>query len=277
MGDIRVGCSGWSYKDWVGPFYPEGTASKDMFSRYMEHFDTVEINSTFYRIPNEYMVKSWANRSGDDFRFSAKIYQGVTHEKEMRSVRPVYEQYMAAMLPLKSRVGSILIQMPQRFKASDANCALLEDFLSMLHTNVAFTAEFRDRSWFNEETFKLLEKYNVAFCVVSQPQFKGLIPPEPIVTADHAYMRFHGLNYKKWYSGEGSARYDYLYSEKELQDWKPKVEGMQEEAAKTVYVYFNNHPSGQAPANAKMMMDLLGIAPKLAPKTGPGPGKQRTL
>jgi uncharacterized protein YecE (DUF72 family) len=277
MGDIRVGCSGWSYKDWVGPFYPEGTASKDMFSRYMEHFDTVEINSTFYRIPNEYMVKSWANRSGDDFRFSAKIYQGVTHEKEMRSVRPVYEQYMAAMLPLKSKVGSILIQMPQRFKASDANCALLEDFLSMLHTNVAFTAEFRDRSWFNEETFKLLEKYNVAFCVVSQPQFKGLIPPEPIVTADHAYMRFHGLNYKKWYSGEGSARYDYLYSEKELQDWKPKVEGMQEEVAKTVYVYFNNHPSGQAPANAKMMMDLLGIAPKLAPKTGPGPGKQRTL
>jgi uncharacterized protein YecE (DUF72 family) len=277
MGDIRVGCSGWSYKDWVGPFYPEGTASKDMFSRYMEHFDTVEINSTFYRIPNEYMVKSWAKRSGDDFRFSAKIYQGVTHEKEMRSVRPVYEQYMAAMLPLKSKVGSILIQMPQRFKASDANCALLEDFLSMLHTNVAFTAEFRDRSWFNEETFKLLEKYNVAFCVVSQPQFKGLIPPEPIVTADHAYMRFHGLNYKKWYSGEGSARYDYLYSEKELQDWKPKVEGMQEEVAKTVYVYFNNHPSGQAPANAKMMMDLLGIAPKLAPKTGPGPGKQRTL
>jgi uncharacterized protein YecE (DUF72 family) len=277
MGDIRVGCSGWSYKDWVGPFYPEGTASKDMFSRYMEHFDTVEINSTFYRIPNEYMVKSWAKRSGDDFRFSAKIYQGVTHEKEMRSVRPVYEQYMAAMLPLKSKVGSILIQMPQRFKASDANCALLEDFLSMLHTNVAFTAEFRDRSWFNEETFKLLEKYNVAFCVVSQPQFKGLIPPEPIVTADHAYMRFHGLNYKKWYSGEGSARYDYLYSEKELQDWKPKVEGMQEEVAKTVYVYFNNHPSGQAPANAEMMMDLLGIAPKLAPKTGPGPGQQRTL
>jgi uncharacterized protein YecE (DUF72 family) len=277
MGEIRVGCSGWSYKDWVGPFYPDGTAPKDMFTRYMEHFDTVEINSTFYRIPNEYMVKSWANRSGDDFRFSAKIYQAVTHEKEMRSVRPVYEQYMASMLPLKSKVGSILIQMPQRFKASEANYALLEDFLSMLHTNVAFTAEFRDRSWFNEDTFKLLETYNVAFCVVSQPQFKGLIPPEPIVTADHAYMRFHGLNYKKWYSGEGSARYDYLYSKEELEDWKPKVQGMQEEAAKTVYVYFNNHPSGQAPANAKMMMDLLGIAPKLPEKTGPGPGTQRTL
>ncbi len=277
MAEIRVGCSGWSYKDWVGPFYPEGTAPRDMFSRYMEHFDTVEINSTFYRIPNEYMVRSWVNRSGDDFRFSAKIYQGVTHEKEMRSVRPVYEQCMAALLPLKSKLGSILIQMPQRFKANEANYALFEDFLSMLHTNVPFTAEFRDRSWFNEDTFRLLEKYNVAFCVVSQPQFKGLIPPEPIVTAEHAYLRFHGLNYKKWYSGEGSARYNYLYSKEELEDWKPKVEGMQEEATKTVYVYFNNHPSGQAPTNAKMMMDLLGVSPRLPKATGLGPGRQRTL
>jgi uncharacterized protein YecE (DUF72 family) len=278
MGEIRTGCSGWSYKDWVGPFYPERTAPGQMLSQYLLNFDTVEVNSTFYRIPNEGMVRSWVKRTPDDFLFSAKMYQGVTHEKEMRSVKATYEQYMASMVPLKEKVGSILIQMPQRFKATDSNYALFEDFLSMLHEEVDFTAEFRDRSWFNEKTFSLLESHNVAFCVVSQPQFKGLIPPEPVVTADHAYVRFHGLNYKKWYSGEGSERYNYLYSKEELEDWKPDLEKMKDEATKTVYVYFNNHPSGQAPANAKTMMGMLGISP-MVPKVAPGQGadKQRTL
>ncbi len=249
-----------------------------MFERYSESFDTVEINSTFYRVPNEWMVRSWAKKSPPDFLFSAKMHQGVTHEKEMRSVAPIYHQYMTAMLPLRAKIGSILIQMPQRFKASEANYALLEDFLSILHEDVHFTAEFRDRSWFDDKTFKLLETYNVAFCVVSQPQFKGLIPPEPVVTADHAYVRFHGLNYKKWYSGEGSERYDYLYTKDELMEWKPKIDGMQERATKTIYVYFNNHPSGQAPANAKMMLEMMGVSPKLVqPRGDTGRGEQRTL
>lgn len=263
MGDIRVGCSGWSYKDWVGPFYSDGTTSGQMLTEYLRHFDTVEVNSTFYRIPNEWMVKSWVKRTPPDFLFSAKMVQSVTHEKEMHSVKPIYDQYMVAMLPIKPRIGSILIQMPQRFKASDSNFALLEDFLSLLHENVDFTAEFRDRSWFDEKTFRLLEKYNVAFCVVSQPQFKGLIPPEPVVTAGHAYVRFHGLNYKKWYSGEGSARYDYLYSDEELGKWKPNIEEMQDRTTKTIYVYFNNHPNGQATANAKTMLNLLGVTARV--------------
>jgi uncharacterized protein YecE (DUF72 family) len=276
MGEVRVGCSGWSYKDWVGPFYPEGTSPGTMFTSYAQGFDTAEINSTFYRIPNEYMVKAWARKSPPDFLFSAKMYKGMTHDREMRSIKPVYDQYMAAMLPLKEKVGSILIQMPQRFKATDGNYALLEDLFSLLHENVQFTAEFRDRSWFEDRTFKLLEAYNVAFCVVSQPQFKGLIPPEPVVTADHGYVRFHGLNYKKWYAGEGSERYDYLYSKEELEKWKPDIQEMQDNATKTVYVYFNNHPSGQAPTNARMMMNLLGVVPKL-PKPPSDASKQRTL
>jgi len=278
MTEIRIGCSGWSYDDWVGPFYPQGTEPGQMFAAYMQNFDTVEVNSTFYRIPNQWMVRNWATKSSPDFVFSAKMYQGVTHEKEMHSVKPIYDQFMTAMLPLKERIGSILIQMPQRFKATESNQALLEDFLSILHEDVEFTAEFRDRSWFDEKTFKLLESYNVAFCVVSQPQFSGLIPPEPIVTAKHAYVRFHGLNYKKWYSGEGSERYNYLYSKEELLEWKPKIEQMQDRATRTVYVYFNNHPSGQAPANAKMMLDMLGASPKLPKVLPPKAGaKQKTL
>jgi len=278
MGDVRVGCSGWSYKDWVGPFYPEGTKPGAMLAEYTCHFDTVEINSTFYRIPPENMVKSWVKRTSPDFLFSTKLYQGITHKNEMRSVRPIYDQFMTGILPLQSRTGSVLIQMPQRFKASEENYALLEDFLSLLHENVDFTAEFRDRSWFEEKTFDMLESYNVAFCVVSQPQFKGLIPPEPVITADHGYVRFHGLNYKKWYAGDGSERYNYLYSKEELDKWKPDIETMQENAKKTIYVYFNNHPNGQAPANAKTMMEMLNIVPKLpadTPETSLG--SQKTL
>ncbi len=262
MTEVRVGCSGWSYKDWVGPFYPEGTSSSDMLAEYLSNFDTVEINSTFYRIPSKWMAKSWSERSPDDFRFSAKLVRDITHEKELKSVKGIYDRYMIAMLPLKGKIGSFLVQLPQRFKADESNYALLEDFLALLHEDVDFTVEFRDRSWFDDRTFKLLERYNVSFCSVSQPQFKGLIPPEPVVTADHAYIRFHGQNYKKWYAGKGSERYDYLYSKKELEEWKPKIEEMEEEATKTVYVYFNNHPTGQAPANAKMMLDLLGISPR---------------
>ncbi len=268
MAEIRVGCSGWSYKDWIGPFYPEGTDSSDMLSHYLRKFDTVEINSTFYGIPNKWVVKNWLEKSPDEFRFSAKMVRDVTHENELDSVKSAYSKYMVNMLPLKSKMGSILVQMPQRFKASDANYDLLEDFLAMLHEDAKFTMEFRHRSWFDSQTFKLLGRYNVAFCVVSQPQFKGLIPPEAVVTANHAYIRFHGLNYKKWYAGNGNARYDYLYSKKELRDWKPKIEEVQDEASDTVYVYFNNHPAGQAPKNAKMMMDLLGVSPRTPDLSG---------
>jgi len=261
MGQIRLGCSGWSYDDWVGRFYPPGTVPGQMLTYYIQNFDTVEINSTFYRIPSASLVRNWLRKAPPGFVYSLKMYQGVTHEREMRSVRKIYDQYMSAVMPLRPRLGCILIQMPQRFKATESNYALLEDFLSLLHEDFEFAAEFRDRSWFNSRTFQLLENYNVAFCVVSQPQFKGLIPPEPVVTADHGYVRFHGLNYKKWYSGQGSERYDYLYSREELKEWKPKIEQMREQAERTVYVYFNNHPSGQAPTNAKMMMSILGLSP----------------
>jgi len=277
MVEVRVGCSGWSYKDWNGPFYAPDTQPGKMLTEYVRSFDTVEVNSTFYRLPNEWMVRGWVKRTPPDFRFSAKMTREVTHEREMRSVKPAYDRFMTALLPLKPKIGSILIQMPQRFRANESNYALLEDFLSMLHTNVQFTAEFRDRSWFDERTFNLLERYNVAFCVVSQPQLKGLIPPEPIVTADHAYVRFHGLNYKNWYSGKGSARYDYLYSKEELEEWKPKIEQMEDRATKTIYVYFNNHPSGQAPTNARMMTEILGITPKIPKGLTEGTSKQKTL
>ena len=261
MGQIRLGCSGWSYEDWVGRFYPTATKPADMLPYYMQNFNTVEVNSTFYRIPSPSLVRGWLRKAPPGFLYSVKMHQGVTHEKEMRSVRRIYDQFMSAILPLRPRLGCILIQMPQRFKATECNYALLEDFLSLLHEDLDFAAEFRDRSWFNTRTFQLLERYNVAFCAVSQPQFKRLMPPEPVITADHGYVRFHGLNYKKWYSGQGSERYDYLYSEEELKEWKPKIEKMKEQAERTVYIYFNNHPSGQAPANAKMMAEILGIRP----------------
>ena len=275
---VLIGCSGWSYDDWVGRFYPLDLAQKrgEWLRYYAGYFRTVEINSTFYRPPSEFLVRSWIKKASDfeDFEFSVKLPQLITHDSIVKgdaeraaNQASSFEKICVEPLATADLLGSVLIQLSPYFK-NDGNAL---DNLSKLLGVVScdkypYAIEFRHRSWLDEsgreivpEGLELLRRHNVANVVVDGPGF-------PVVsgnTASHSYIRFHGRNYDIWYSDEKEDdyrinRYDYLYSEGQLRPWVDRIKGA-EESSQKVRVYFNNHGRSKAVKNAFQMMDLLAI------------------
>ncbi len=241
MGRILLGTSGWSYDEWVGPFYEQ---RKWMFDYYVKVFDTVEVNSTFYSLPPEWMVQFWAKKAPKDFEFSAKIPKTITHKKKLKSAEKEMETFLDLMEPLRKegKLGPLLFQLPPGLKFSPD---LLKSLLEGLPSTHKFAVEFRDPSWLNEETWKILEEHNVANVVVDEP----LLPPELVVTSDFIYIRWHGRGSRPWYN--------YHYSKEELKEWVPKVK---EAASKgKVYGYFNNHFKAFAPKNCLELAEMLGL------------------
>jgi uncharacterized protein YecE (DUF72 family) len=274
-----IGCSGWSYDDWVGRFYPSDLAKKkgEWLSYYSRFFSTVEINSTFYRVPNEFMVKSWIERGKQKpgFEFSVKLPQIVTHESILKSdgekaavqassfedicVRPLHE---AGLL------GGVLIQLTPYFSFEGReSLGKLRALFDMLETDVYdYAVEFRHRSWLNErgneltaDALETLQEYGVANTIVDGPGF----PVIRSLMAKHAYIRFHGRNYDIWFKDEPEDdyrlnRYDYLYPHDQLESWKPRIQEIVSNS-ETARIYFNNHGRAKAVKNAFQMMDLLSV------------------
>jgi uncharacterized protein YecE (DUF72 family) len=250
LADVRLGTSGWSYKEWEGPFYPKGEKKK--LTYYSKFFKTVEIDSTFYAYPSRGMVLGAAKSTPPDFVFSAKLPKLITHEKTLdleKGVKDDLYKFLHLMKPLieVDKLGPLLIQLPPSFSYS-AGFSKLRGFLGSLPTDISFAAEFRNKSWLGRgDAFDLLRKHNVALTIVDEP----LLPPETTTTADFAFVRWHGHGERPWYN--------YRYGQEELKGWTKKVETV---AAKTkrVYGYFNNHFRGYAVENSLQMMELLGIA-----------------
>ncbi|RLE40306.1 hypothetical protein DRJ16_07290, partial [Candidatus Woesearchaeota archaeon] len=244
---IYIGTSGWSYDDWIGPFYE---SDKWMFRFYSSVFNTSEINSTFYKMPTRSFIRGLAHVAPVGFVFSAKLVKTITHKKLLNPKLGVNEdlkEYLSAIEPLRKerKLGAILIQMPPR---STKEVPFLEDFLALLPTNeYRFAIEFRDHSWLCDDVFNTLEKYNVAYVVVDEP----LLPPITKVTARFSYIRWHGRGERPWYY--------YQYKLEELREWVPKVKEILENTD-LLYGYFNNHFRGYAPRNALQMLSLLGLA-----------------
>ncbi len=239
-----IGTSGWSYAEWVGVFYQTSSESKLGF--YSKIFQTAEIDSTFYAFPKEGMVIGWDRYSPRNFVFNAKLPQTITHERLDALGKPLEEEldrFANLMLPLNNsgKLGCLLIQLPPRYKYDPSH---LEEFLSLLPHGFKYAIEFRHKSWIRDETWRTLSKYNVAYTIVDEP----LLPPDVHVTADFAYMRWHGRGQRPWY--------DYHYTEKELTDWVPKVKEV-EGSVKTTYAYFNNHFHGYAVENALSILKML--------------------
>ena len=256
---IHVGTSGYSYDDWVGPFYPEGTKKNEFLDFYQGHFDTTELNFTYYRMPSARTLASIANKVGPGFLFSVKVPGEITHERE-DDPRPAVEVFNAALAGLKDegKFACALAQFPTSFHATQEN----EDYLKALREAFGDTAvviEFRNRDWVTEDTFDLLAEHDLGFCCVDQPQFESLLPPVAIATGPVAYVRFHGRNYKKWWHhDEAWERYDYMDTAEDLQAWAPRIKGLDEQSGTQVTLaYMNNHWAGQAPASAKLLQDLL--------------------
>lgn len=249
MGSVSLGTSGWSYKEWEGPFYPKGEKKKLTF--YSKYYDTVEIDSTFYAYPSQGMVLGCARSTPDGFVFSAKLPKVITHEKKLDLGRGVKEdvlRFLHLMKPLADdgKLGPMLIQLPPSLAYSSMGA--LSGFLDCLPSGVQFAAEFRNKSWLGKgDVTDLLRKHNVANTIVDEP----LLPSDTTTTADFAFVRWHGRGERPWYN--------YRYEQDELAGWTKKVETISSKTKK-LYGYFNNHFRGFAVENSLQMMELLGSA-----------------
>jgi len=249
MDNVWLGCSGWSYKEWIGAFYREG--EKSMLSAYSRVFKTVEIDSTFYRYPTKGMVYGWLRYSPQDFIFAAKLPQLISHEKKLDPARGVEQdlnKFLELMEPLQfnGKLACLLAQLAPSFKF---NLNLLESFFALFPTQFRLAVEFRHPSWMNTQMLQLLEKYGVAYTAVDEP----LLPPDLHVTSDFAYIRWHGKGEQPWYN--------YHYKVEELKPWVPKVKTAAQKAKK-VFGYFNNHYHAYAVKNSLEMAEMLEIITK---------------
>ena len=274
-----IGCSGWSYDDWIGRFYPKDIASRksDWFSYYSKYFPTVEINSTFYRAPNEFVVKSWIEKGlqRPGFEFSVKLPQMITHEsilndapEKAAALASSFEDICVKPLSDEKLLGGVLIQLSPHFRLEGADSiGRLRALFQLLDTDRHdYAVEFRHRSWLNErgnevvsDALETLQDFGVASVIVDGPGF----PITRSLTSRHAYVRFHGRNYDIWFRDEEDDdhrinRYDYLYTMSELEPWKARLEAIASNCDRA-RIYFNNHGRAKAVRNAFQMMDLLEV------------------
>jgi uncharacterized protein YecE (DUF72 family) len=234
-----IGTSGWNYKHWLGPFYPKKLPAKEMLGFYAEHFDTVEINATHYHLPTPESVAAWRETVPGKFVFSVKASRFTTHMKKLKSPKTSTAKFFTRADKLREKLGPILFQLPPRWKV---NVERLEEFLAAMPRHHRYTFEFRDLTWFTEEVYEVLRKYQAALCFYHQ---MGYDSPQEI-TADFVYVRLHGTESK--YGGSYPARV--------LKEWARRIRSWRR-ASKDVYFYFNNDPEGHAIRNALSLKQMI--------------------
>jgi len=256
--NVHVGPAGWSYRDWNGVVYPNHRPAGFHEAEYLaQYFSVIEINSSFYRPTRPELARVWARRLSNarDFRFTAKLYRGFTHEGRLdrQSVR----EYSEGLEPLidAGLLGCVLMQFPWSFRMNDEH---LRRVLHLARTFGRFplVAEFRHASWNARTALQALADHGVGFCNIDQPRLNQCLGPTSHVTSPIGYVRFHGRNAAEWFQSEGTharpsvaARYDYLYSQRQIEQWRPRIEQIAEQA-EVVYVVNNNHFQGKAVVNA---------------------------
>ena len=244
---LRIGCSGWSYKDWQGAFYPRGLAAKDYLSYYSKVFNCVEIDSSFYRVPNQSMVNQWRSGTPEGFLFSPKLPKKITHENKLKNSESALVYFYSVLSKLKDKLGPMAIQLPPSVKLS-THGGTLKEFISLLSPEFKHAIEFRHKSWFVPEVYSLLRKNNIAM-VWSLNQYVET-PPE--VTADFIYLRMVG--------DRGITEFTGIQKDRSA-DMKRWAEAVKENSGKfeSGYVFFNNHFAGFSPESANEFRRLLGL------------------
>lgn len=258
---VLIGCSGWSYADsfekggWVKVFYPDTQTKKLQY--YSQFFNTAEMDATFYEKFYKYMTKETfvnMNRATpDNFQFSVKVPETVTHDRRLdvsKGAVTHLEEFLDKISPLKSsnKLGAVLIQLPPSFTVKEFRNT--EEFLDRLPSGYDYAIEFRNPSWNTEGPWEMLKHYNIAAVMTDSPEPDKLkFLSEPIVTASHAFIRWHGREVKP--------RYNYLYSKEELKPWAEKVKKISTETP-VVRGYFNNHYGARAVVNALQFKEMLG-------------------
>ncbi|MBN2415984.1 DUF72 domain-containing protein [bacterium] len=278
MGRIYVGTAGWSYKDWYGIVYPAQPDKEFKELDYLARFfNTVEVNSTFYRSANSFMGAAWVRKTAHnpDFLFTLKVWQRFTHRREPYGADEV-DLYLDGIRPVADagKLGALLLQFPWSFKNGDRERQWLSGLFSAF-SGFPLVVELRHGSWDVPATADFLAGHGAGLAAIDQPVIGNSIPPKPVLTGTVGYIRLHGRNYANWFppkdggdtgaAGPG-ARYDYLYSAAEIDEWAGKVKQIAEKAERT-FVIQNNHPWGQAVANSLQMKAALGEDMITAPET----------
>jgi len=235
----HIGTSGWIYPHWRGVFYPPDLPQSHWFEHYARHFDTVEINYSFYRLPSENAFDRWREQAPPGFLYAVKANRYLTHIKRLKDAAEPLERFLSRTRRLEDMLGPILWQLPPRWRA---NPARLEAFAALLPNNLSHAFEFRDPRWFVPEVRELLERFNLAFCIYDMPD----LPCPTWVTGDVVYLRFHGVGmiYEGRYGREG------------LRPWAERI-GQWLAEGRSVYAYFNNDTWGYAVEDAQMLRNLL--------------------
>jgi uncharacterized protein YecE (DUF72 family) len=242
--NIYVGTSGYSYAHWgEGVFYPAGLAKKQWLEFYCRHFSSVELNVTFYRLPQASTFQEWYKRTPQDFTFVVKGSRFITHIKRLKDVREALMKLGDNISLLKSKIRCLLWQLPPGFKKDRQRlsefCRQLKKIRATSHLHHVF--EFREESWFHPDIYSVLKEYQFCLCFADSPEKIG----EEVLTCDIIYLRFHG----------GSLLYGSNYSKKELRHWVKKVESFNSRIG-TFYAFFNNDAGGYAVANALSFRQL---------------------
>lgn len=247
---IHIGTSGWHYDHWSGPFYPQDLPKNQWLDFYAGRFSTIELNNPFYHLPAKKTFENWRKDTPDGFIFSVKASRYITHIKRLKDPQKSLGKFFDRAIGLKEKLGPVLFQLPPNFVAGkEENRERLKDFLKALPQKHRYTIEFRDKSWFNEEIYRLLEEHNVAFCIF---ELDRLLTPKA-VTADFVYIRLHGPGGK--YQGK--------YPQQTLKEWADDFSRWRK-GRKDVYCYFDNDDSGYAPQNARELQEMTAGAPAVS-------------
>lgn len=238
--DIRIGTSGYHYKHWVSTFYPPGTPPSRMLDYYMRHFDTLELNNSFYRLPTIQAFEYWRDATPRNFVFAVKASRFITHNKKLKDPENALDNILPRAEHLGRKLGPVLFQLPPQWKV---NLERLEKLLESLPRDRRYAFEFRELSWIAPEVNRLLERFNAAFCIY---ELAGYHSPCDI-TADFCYVRLHG---------PGAGKYQGSYDRRRLRAWARRIEDWGKKL-KAVYIYFDNDQAGYAAHNALTLREMV--------------------
>ena len=238
--DIRIGTSGYHYKHWVGKFYPPKTPPSKMLEYYMRHFDTLELNNSFYRLPTIEAFESWRDATPPNFIFAVKASRFITHNKKLKDPGNALENLLPRAEHLGGKLGPVLFQLPPKWKV---NLERLKALLEILPREHRYTFEFREPSWMTAEVHSLLRRYNAAFCIYELAGYRSPCK----VTADFAYVRLHGPT---------AGKYQGSYSKAQLREWARRLDQWST-SLKAVYIYFDNDEAGFAAQNALELKQMV--------------------
>ncbi|HET9399622.1 MAG TPA: DUF72 domain-containing protein [Candidatus Acidoferrales bacterium] len=272
LGEIRVGTAGWSYQDWNGVVYPAHRGAGFHEAAYLaEFFDTIEINTSFYQPMRPQLAEQWVTRvaANPRFQFTAKLWQRFTHEgggatEDERAVKEGFAPLVAA-----GKLAAVLLQFPFSFHHTPENVDTLKSLFDRFG-EYSLAVEVRHASWKDPKFFALLHKRGVGFCNIDQPLIGRSLEPMDRATAAIGYVRLHGRRYDAWFSGDPETppeeRYNYLYSEEELDPWAGRIRNVAKHSRAT-YVIANNHYLGKGAVNGLQLISILKNAKVKVPET----------